>query len=287
MSTILRSLQKLEKEKEAARYASQIKSYSGPGAQRPSAAGSYFGRRVWVKLGFAGLILLAVAAAGLYFRHSRHQPRPQAELPGDGQSRPASILPSNGTSGSKAASAQKQRASLSSDRTTPFMEPKTTPAAARPPLADDPAVQGNGQHPRDMAPSEPAVVRNEETAPQSRMPLQAPSDTANPGETRPSPNQGPGHTSDQTQTSHNRVSTSPATAAPDEYQGVLPLTDGRLKVQAIAWSQDKQARMVVMNNRILHEGDSVDAFIVIAVRQDDVVVREKDAGMWRVVFGRP
>jgi hypothetical protein len=38
---------------------------------------------------------------------------------------------------------------------------------------------------------------------------------------------------------------------------------------------------------VIYEGDSVDNFVVVAIRPDDVVVREKDKGLWKVVFGRP
>lgn len=64
------------------------------------------------------------------------------------------------------------------------------------------------------------------------------------------------------------------------------LADGRLKVQAIAWSPVAQDRMAVMNNHIVHEGETVDGFSIVAIGQDDVVVKEKGQ-LWRVKFGRP
>ncbi len=81
-----------------------------------------------------------------------------------------------------------------------------------------------------------------------------------------------------------------ATAAPedrqDAYNDIAYLKDGRLKVQAIAWSQTAEDRMAVINSRILHEGDKVDGFLILAIRRDDVVVREKGI-LYRVQFGRP
>ena len=65
------------------------------------------------------------------------------------------------------------------------------------------------------------------------------------------------------------------------------MTDGRLKVQAIACSATVENRMAVINSRVVHEGDSVDGFGVVAIRPDDVVVRDKAKGLFRVVFGRP
>jgi hypothetical protein len=86
------------------------------------------------------------------------------------------------------------------------------------------------------------------------------------------------------------VKTSPAgdiKRSSDAFENAPPLTDGRLKVHAIAWSPTVEERMAVVNNRVIYEGDSVDNFVVVAIRPDDVVVREKDKGLWKVVFGRP
>jgi hypothetical protein len=86
------------------------------------------------------------------------------------------------------------------------------------------------------------------------------------------------------------VRTSPAAnikRSSDAFENAPPLTDGRLKVHAIAWSPTVEERMAVVNNRVIYEGDSVDNFVVVAIRPDDVVVREKDKGLWKVVFGRP
>ena len=63
-----------------------------------------------------------------------------------------------------------------------------------------------------------------------------------------------------------------------------PMTDGRLKVQAIAWSSVVEERMAVINDRIVHQGDAVEGFIVVAVEPEQVVVREGQQ-MWAVPFG--
>ena len=73
----------------------------------------------------------------------------------------------------------------------------------------------------------------------------------------------------------------------DVYSNTPLLTDGRLRVHAIAWAPQPAERMAVINSHILHEGDSVDDFAVMVIRPDDVVVREKGKGVWRVEFGRP
>jgi hypothetical protein len=73
----------------------------------------------------------------------------------------------------------------------------------------------------------------------------------------------------------------------DSYDNSPVLSDGRLKVHAIAWSATVEDRMAVVNARVVHEGDSVDGFAVVAIRPEDVVVREKEKGLYRVVFGHP
>jgi Type II secretion system protein B len=76
-------------------------------------------------------------------------------------------------------------------------------------------------------------------------------------------------------------------AAADKYNNTPLLTDGRLRVHAIAWSPKPADRMAVINSRVIYEGDSMEDFTVVAIRPDDVVVLEKGKGVWRVEFGRP
>ena len=70
------------------------------------------------------------------------------------------------------------------------------------------------------------------------------------------------------------------------YRDASPLTDGRLKIQALAWSPIAEDRMAVINTRIVHVGDKVDGFAVLAIGRDDVIVREKGE-IYRLAFGRP
>ncbi len=72
----------------------------------------------------------------------------------------------------------------------------------------------------------------------------------------------------------------------DVFKRAQRLADGRLKVQAIAWSDVAQDRMAVINDRVVHEGETVDGFSIVAIGQDDVVVKEKGQ-LWQVRFGQP
>jgi hypothetical protein len=42
--------------------------------------------------------------------------------------------------------------------------------------------------------------------------------------------------------------------------------------------------MAVINGRIVHEGDSVDGYQVLKIRQEDVIVSENGKS-WRLAFG--
>jgi cytoskeletal protein RodZ len=61
------------------------------------------------------------------------------------------------------------------------------------------------------------------------------------------------------------------------------ITDSKLKLQAIAWSDDVARRMAVINNQIVREGGMVDGFSVTNIRKDDVIVNDGSAS-WRLEF---
>ena len=62
------------------------------------------------------------------------------------------------------------------------------------------------------------------------------------------------------------------------------ITDSKLKLQALAWSDDAAKRMAVINGRIVHEGESVDGYQVVKIRTEDVIVKEGGKS-WRLEFG--
>ena len=68
-------------------------------------------------------------------------------------------------------------------------------------------------------------------------------------------------------------------------QTSLPrITDSQLLLQAIAWSNDSSQRLAVINNRIVHEGETVDGYSITEIRQEDVVVND-GTNSWRLEFG--
>ncbi len=57
-----------------------------------------------------------------------------------------------------------------------------------------------------------------------------------------------------------------------------------LKLQALAWSNDAARRLAVINGHVLHEGEAVEGYQVIQIRQQDVIVNDGRKS-WRLVFG--
>jgi type II secretory pathway component PulC len=56
-----------------------------------------------------------------------------------------------------------------------------------------------------------------------------------------------------------------------------------IKLQAISWNQQADQSITVINNTVLHEGDSVEGYTVVKIRPDDVILR-RSGRMWRAAF---
>jgi hypothetical protein len=57
----------------------------------------------------------------------------------------------------------------------------------------------------------------------------------------------------------------------------------RLEIQAIAWSNDPESRIAVINSRILREGGSVEGVLVKNIGKDEIIFR-KGGDEWRQLF---
>ena len=51
-------------------------------------------------------------------------------------------------------------------------------------------------------------------------------------------------------------------------------SDPRIELQALVWAPDAAARFVVINNRLIKEGGSVDNIVVVRIDQEDVLLAE-------------
>lgn len=62
------------------------------------------------------------------------------------------------------------------------------------------------------------------------------------------------------------------------------LDNSKLKLQAIAWSNDAAQRIAVINDRVVREGESVEGFSINQIRQEDVIVNDGTQS-WQLEFG--
>jgi hypothetical protein len=56
-----------------------------------------------------------------------------------------------------------------------------------------------------------------------------------------------------------------------------------MKLQAVTWSRESHKRIAVINNRILHEGETVSGYLLVTINQDDVVLG-RDGRTWKLSF---
>jgi len=78
----------------------------------------------------------------------------------------------------------------------------------------------------------------------------------------------------------------PAQKGGDPYATARRMTDGRVKVQAIAWAEEASERMAVINNHIVREGGSVEGFFIVRIGKDTVILRE-NGHLLKILFGEP
>jgi len=60
--------------------------------------------------------------------------------------------------------------------------------------------------------------------------------------------------------------------------------DSRIQLQAIAWSNNPEKRMAVINNKIVREGGSIDGISVTRILEDQVIFREGEE-RFKILFG--
>jgi Type II secretion system protein B len=66
-----------------------------------------------------------------------------------------------------------------------------------------------------------------------------------------------------------------ATPGRQPMQSAHPMrNDPRIKLQALVWSPEAAGRFVIINNRLVKEGGSVDNIVVVRINQDDVLLSE-------------
>lgn len=290
MSTILKSLKKLEQEKESRQYTGSVADYRGPGSVSLHGAKHNWIKSVWFKRSLVAVIMLGLGASSLYF-YSQSQdiqqqaikdPSPQLTAKNTAK-KPQQNAPSLG--GDRAATITPRKPPVSIQKpikkTRPPETAKKTPAAPRkfqsPPVSNRPRTESSALERRPPLSGAGNVAANENSV-EKTIPANTPAVRSSQNAVKPTPSR---------EQPAKPVKRAPAKAPAESYQNVSALTDDRLKVQAIVWSRIPEDRMTVINSRVLHEGDTVDGFTLVAIRPDDVVVKEGSGARWKVIFGRP
>lgn len=257
----------------------------------------------WVRWGLAGCIIVALGATAFYFyRQSNSRSLSRRATTARVAKRSPSVRAARKptASATTAPTAKNQSARAGLDRSLPVTKPGADRPQASPPIPTGPGSTTQ-DHPQPRLPRvsstvEPSLQAQSGQAPvpnadAPRLPgraVRSAEPAGKPAAATPALPQAAG--TSKAAPSDSAANTSAAQEkkkTADTYENTPPLTDGRVKVQAIAWSPEVEDRMAVVNSRVVHEGDTLDDFFVVAIRPDDVVVREKEKGLWKVVFGRP
>jgi hypothetical protein len=280
LSTILKSLKKLEQEKEARQYTGTVADYHGPGSVSLHDAKHRWTKSAWFRRSLVVVVMLGLGASSLYFysqsQDIQHQAKkdrsPQLTAKNTAKKPQQKTLSPGGDRGTKV-TPRKPPASIQKPikKTRPPETAQRTPATPRkfqsPPVSNSPRTETSSLQRRPPLSSGDSVSAD-------NTPAERPSQNV----VKPTPSR---------QQPAKPVKRTPAKAPVESYQNVSALTDDRLKVQAIVWSRIPEDRMTVINSRVLHEGDSVDGFTLVVIRPDDVVVKESGGARWKVLFGRP
>jgi cytoskeletal protein RodZ len=259
VSTILKSLKKLEQENQGFRGSGPHYVYGSPGSFKLEDAKDRWIKNPWFKRALLIVAIVGLGASGIYFFN-----RFQTPLDSRKSSQPEAASGKTETGQSLETA---RRAELPTVSNTARQGSTSVEGYSRAEVAEqdhNPSREGVGQWPaqpqslprdeiHEPAPRRPAAARS--TAPEQAIP--------------------------KSKQQKSQKSSS------DSFENVPVLTDGKLKVHAIVWSSVQEDRMAVVNSQIIHEGDSVDGHTVVAIRPDDVVVRRDGGGRFRVVFGRP
>ena len=80
----------------------------------------------------------------------------------------------------------------------------------------------------------------------------------------------------QPDTSQKTIEAAPDNTERPNRPAVMPLDEGILKLQAISWSMDPLDRIAVINNRVMREGESVQGYRVLTIRQDQVILQHSN-----------
>lgn len=296
MSTILKSLKKLEQARESKQYTGPVAEYSGPGSMSLHGAKQSWIRSSWFKRSLVAVIILGLGASSLYFYNQSQDIHRQAETD------KTPPLTARNT-----AKRPQQKATLPEGNSVAKVTPRKPPVSIQKPIKKDrppvtvkrmpitprntpsPTVSNNPKPESSTIKRRPAISRTED-ATSTEKGVNTSTTAKATQRVFPRVSVPPKNDAKSSTLAQSEVKTAkkkPAKTPAESFQNVSSLTDGRLKVQAIVWSRIPEDRMTVINSRVLHEGDTVEEFTLVVIRPDDVVVKERGGARWKVMFGRP
>ena len=226
-------------------------------------------RRWWLPLGAVGLLFIGMA---LFWQFQRSDPSGPAVVspPPIPDAQTSSPPPIRQAERPEPLPAPRKKASAVVQ--APAVE--TAPA----PGAESPAVTAVPVHPP------------QQTVRKSPPPMVAKAPPARPPETRSQP-QPSAHApkSESANAVPSRVlprkidQPSPPPAASLEKSDKTYRSDPRIELQALVWSPDAAERFVIVNDRLIKEGGSIEGIKVVRINPDDVLVSE-DSKRWHEPF---
>lgn len=304
MSTILKSLKKLEQEKATPPYINHIAAYRGPGSVQLNGSKGRWIQSAWFRRSFIALIIFGLGSSSVYFYfQSKSASNNRVNLYNESSGQPQ-LTAEN----SVRIPERRVRASTADDNAEKFEHSDgrsiQMPRRKTKPLSETMKKVSEG-HPNQQPPPGSKTPKAESSAVAGSSPKhEAKASYSSFGQTdagksaqtgvRPSPNTRLPASKNTKAAASLKSKPSSTTAqnkrpkkSPESYDNVPVSKDGNLKVQAIVWSTIAEDRIAVINSRIVHEGDELDGFTLVAIRADDVVVRKEGGRRWRVLFGHP
>ncbi|MGD9007731.1 MAG: general secretion pathway protein GspB [Desulfobacteraceae bacterium] len=282
MSTILKALKKLEQDKEPVGARDLSHTLATAASAKGRSAGRFKSSQRLLRVAVIGAVFVGAAGAAVYFYMQSRPTVTQVPQSSESVRKPVP---------SPQASAPIQRAINRSDGDTSQpkrLAPQAKPERQRKRPPDPSPRSATADAVTQAKPVLPKPIESRErfeqgknlqkaTPPDAAKASRAEADAAGP------PRNGPARPAAPT---GSVPPADPKSANESAYANADRLTDNRLKIQAIAWSPVPDERMAVINSSIVREGGSVEGFTVVAIRSDDVIVREKGQ-LYRVIFGSP
>lgn len=280
MSTILKALRKLEQDKETPGARDLSHTIAVAASEKGRAAGRFGNSKRLLRVALIAAVFVGGAGAAVYFYMQSRPQTTQAHRSSESIRKP--IRPQASPPAQRAADRSKSEPSQSKRPA-----PQSKPAPQRKQPLDSPHRSDAADAVAQAKPVLPKRIESRERFEQGQnLRKAAPPDAATTSRAdvdANAPRTGPAGPATPTEAPPPTDPTSEDNAA---YANADRLRDNRLKIQAIAWSPVPDERIAVINSRIVREGDSVEGFSVVAIRSDDVIVRE-NGQLYKAVFGSP